>query len=824
MIEDRLIPINLEDEMKRSFISYAMAVIINRALPDVRDGLKPVHRRILYAMNELGMTPDKPFRKSARIVGDVLGKYHPHGDSAVYDAMVRLAQDFSTRYLLVEGQGNFGSVDGDGAAAMRYTEARMSKLSAHLIGEIDKDTVDFYPNFDETLMQPSVLPSRYPNLLVNGSSGIAVGMATNIPPHNLREVVNGVICMIDNPDATLDDLMEHIKGPDFPTGGIVLGRSGIREAYHTGHGRIITRAKSDVEPMPNGRNRIVVTELPYMVNKARLVEKIAELVHEKRLEGISDIRDESDRKGMRMVLELKKDVQPAIVLNYLYKHTQMQETFGVNMLALVNGRPQVLSLREMLYHYIGHQKDVVTRRTRYDLDKALQRAHILEGLLKALDYIDEIVRIIRTCKDTSIARQALMEKYGFTEKQAQAILDMRLGRLTGLEGERLQEEYEELEKTIAELQAILADETLLLAVIKQEISAIRDKFGDDRRTELTAIEGEIDVADLIQQEDMVVTLTHFGYVKRLPKYTYRAQNRGGKGVMAMTTREEDYAEQLRIMNTHDDIMFFTNLGRVYTLKCYQIPEAGRTARGTAIVNLLQLTGGEKVTTMIPVPEETENHFLMMATRDGMIKKTPMAEFDNLRKNGLISIILRDGDELVDVELTDGARELLIGSRLGKAIRFSESHIRSMGRASMGVRSMRLDEGDTVISMAVIEDNAQVLGITANGYGKRTEACEYREQGRNGKGIIAMNLTDKTGPLAAQLLVQPDEDILLITDDGTIIRTSVNDIRVCGRNTQGVRLMRVAEGSQVVGVARAEAEEDEAADIDPVQETETGEEE
>ncbi len=820
MIEDRLIPINLEDEMKRSFISYAMAVIINRALPDVRDGLKPVHRRILYAMNELGMTPDKPFRKCARIVGDVLGKYHPHGDTAVYDAMVRLAQDFSTRYLLVEGQGNFGSVDGDGAAAMRYTEARMSKLSAHLLGEIDKDTVDFYPNFDETLMQPAVLPSRYPNLLVNGSSGIAVGMATNIPPHNLREVVNGVILMIDNPDATLDDLMEHIKGPDFPTGGVILGRSGIREAYHTGHGRIITRAKSDIEPMPNGRNRIVVTEIPYMVNKARLVEKIAELVHEKRLEGISDIRDESDRKGMRIVLELKKDVQPTIVLNYLYKHTQMQETFGVNMLALVNGRPEVLSLREMLYHYIQHQKDVVTRRTKYDLDKAQQRAHILEGLLKALDHIDEIVHIIRTSKDTPTARQALIDTFEFSEKQAQAILDMRLARLTGLERERLQEEYLELEKTIAELAAILADETMLMNVIKQEISAIRDKFGDDRRTELTAIEGEIDVADLIQQEDMVVTLTHFGYVKRLPKYTYRAQNRGGKGVMAMTTREEDYAEQLRVMNTHDDIMFFTNLGRVYTLKCYQIPEAGRTARGTAIVNLLQLTGGEKVTTMIPVPEVTENHFLMMATRDGMIKKTPMAEFENLRKNGLISIILRDGDELVDVELTDGAQELLIGSRLGKAIRFSEKHIRAMGRASMGVRSMQLEEGDTVISMAVIEDKAQVLGITANGYGKRTEIDEYREQGRYGKGIIAMNLTDKTGPLAAQLLVQPEEDILLITDDGTIIRTSVNDIRVCGRNTQGVRLMRVAEGSQVVGVARAEAEEDEEA-VENGQETENG---
>ncbi len=825
MIEDRLIPIDLEQEMKRSFISYAMAVIINRALPDVRDGLKPVHRRILYAMNELGMTPDKPFRKSARIVGDVLGKYHPHGDSAVYDAMVRLAQDFSTRYLLVEGQGNFGSVDGDGAAAMRYTEARMSKLSVHLLGEIDKDTVDFYPNFDETLMQPAVLPSRYPNLLVNGSSGIAVGMATNIPPHNLREVVDGVICMIDNPDATLDDLMEHIKGPDFPTGGVVLGRSGIREAYHTGRGRIIVRAKTDIEPMPNGRNRIVVTEIPYMVNKARLVEKIAELVHEKRLEGISDIRDESDRKGMRIVLELKKDVQPTIVLNYLYKHTQMQDTFGVNMLALVDGKPQVLSLREMLYYYIQHQKDVVTRRTKYDLDKAQQRAHILEGLLKALDHIDEIVHIIRTSKDTPVARQALMDTFDFSEKQAQAILDMRLARLTGLERERLQEEYVELEKTIAYLASILADEALLMGVIKQEITAIRDKFGDDRRTELTAIEGEIDIADLIQQEDMVVTLTHFGYVKRLPKYTYRAQNRGGKGVMAMTTREEDYAEQLRVMNTHDDILFFTNFGRVYTLKCYQIPEAGRTARGTAIVNLLQLTGGEKVTTMIPMPEVTEGHYLMMATRDGIIKKTPMEEFENLRKNGLICIILRDGDELVDVELTDGERELLIGSRLGKAIRFSESHIRAMGRASMGVRSMKLDEGDTVISMAVVEEGAQVLGITANGYGKRTEVDEYREQGRNGKGIIAMNLTEKTGPLAAQLLVQPAEDILLITDDGTIIRTNVDDIRVCGRNTQGVRLMRVADGSQVVGVARAEAEEEDTAeDVEPTPETENGDEE
>ena len=808
MAQDRLIPIDLEHEVKKSFISYAMAVIINRALPDVRDGLKPVHRRILYAMNELGMTPDKPFRKSARIVGDVLGKYHPHGDTAVYDAMVRLAQDFSTRYLLVEGQGNFGSVDGDGAAAMRYTEARMSKLALHLLGEIDKDTVDFYPNFDETLMQPAVLPSRFPNLLVNGSSGIAVGMATNIPPHNLREVIDGVILMMDNPDCTLDELMEHIKGPDFPTGASILGRSGIREAYHTGHGRIITRAKSEIEPMQNGRNRIVVTEIPYMVNKARLVEKIAELVHEKRLEGISDIRDESDRNGMRMVIELKKDVHPQVVMNYLYKHTQMQETFGVNMLALVNGQPRVLPLKEMLYYYIEHQKDVVTRRTKFDLDKAQARAHILEGLLKALDHIDEIVETIKSSKDSAAAKAALIEKFAFTDKQAQAILDMRLARLTGLERDRLTAEYQELEKTIAYLQSILMDEGLLMSVIKTEITEIRDKYSDDRRTEITAIEGEIDVEDLIQQEDMVVTLTHFGYVKRLPKTTYKAQNRGGKGVAAMTTRDEDFAEQIRVLNTHDDIMFFTNLGRVYMIKCYQIPEAGRTARGTAMVNVLQLGGGEKVTTMIPVPSDSTGHYLVMATREGMVKKTPMEEFGNLRKNGLIAIVLREGDELVDVELTDGRQELLLGTRLGRAIRFHEEHIRSMGRVSMGVHAMRMDEDDMIVSMAVVEEGAQVLGITANGYGKRTEVEEYREQGRNGKGILAMNLTDKTGPLAAQLLVQPGEDVLLITDDGTVIRTNVDDIRSCGRNTQGVRLMRVAEGSQVVGVARAEAEPEE----------------
>ena len=807
MIEDKLIPVNLEQEMKRSFISYAMAVIVDRALPDVRDGLKPVHRRILYDMNELGMTPDKPYRKSARLVGDVLGKFHPHGDSSVYDAMVRLAQPFNIRYMLVDGQGNFGSVDGDGAAAMRYTEARMAKLTLHLLDDIEKDTVDFYPNFDESLMQPAVLPSRFPNLLVNGSSGIAVGMATNIPPHNLREVIDGVVCMIDNPECTVEDLMAHIKGPDFPTGGIILGRSGIRSAYMTGRGRILVRARTEIEPMSNSRSRIVVTEIPYMVNKAKLVEKIAELCHQKQLEGISDIRDESDRNGMRIVIELKKDVYPQVILNYLYKHTQMQETFGANMLALVDGKPRILNLREMIYYYLEHQKDVVTRRTRFDLDKAQARAHILEGLLKALDHIDEIVQIIRSSENPNAAKVALIERFQFSDKQAQAILDMRLARLTGLEREKLMEEYQQLEKTIAELTAILADERLLMNVIKTEITAIRDKFADERRTELTTLEGEIDVADLIQEEDMVVTLTHAGYVKRIAKSTYRAQHRGGKGIMAMTTKEEDYAERMVVVSTHDDLMFFTNLGRVYQIKCYQIPEAGRAARGTAMVNILQISGGEKVTNMIPVPADTTGLSLVMATRGGMIKKTPMSEFQNLRKNGLIAIVLKEEDELVNVALTRGNDEILMGTRNGMCIRFSEEHIRTCGRVSMGVKAIRLEEGDYVIDMARIEENSQVLVITAKGYGKRTPCSEYREQARNGKGIRAMMVTDKTGPLAAQLLVQPEEDILLITGDGTIIRARVADIRLSGRNTQGVRIMRIAEGSEVVAVARSEAEED-----------------
>jgi len=820
MIQDKLIPVNLEEEMKRSFISYAMAVIIDRALPDVRDGLKPVHRRILYDMAELGMTPDKPYRKSARLVGDVLGKFHPHGDSSVYDAMVRLAQPFNIRYMLVDGQGNFGSVDGDGAAAMRYTEARMTKLAPYLLQDIEKNTVDMYPNFDETLEQPSVLPSRFPNLLVNGSSGIAVGMATNIPPHNLREVIDGVICMIDNPDATIDDLMEHIKGPDFPTGGMILGRRGIREAYYTGHGRIEVRAKTNIEPMGNNRHRIVVTEIPYMVNKAKLVEKIAELCHEKRIEGIADIRDESDRSGMRIVIELKKDVYPQVVLNYLYKHTSLQETFGANMLSLVNGKPRVLSLRDMLYYYIEHQKDVVTRRTRYELDKAQARAHILEGLLRALDFIDEIVALIRASKDSATAKVSLMERFDFTERQAQAILDMRLARLTGLERDKLQAEFDALMAEIARLTAILADEKLLMGVIKEEITVIRDKFGDDRRTELTTIEGEIDVEDLIQEEDMVVTLTHQGYVKRIAKSVYRAQNRGGRGVTGMTTKEEDFAVQMRVVSTHDEIMFFTNRGRVYRLKCYQIPEAGRQARGTAIVNLLQLAGDEKVSRMVPVPGATGDNNLVMATREGMIKKTPFGEFQNLRKNGLIAIVLKDGDELIGVELSGGEDELLLGTRKGMCIRFSERHIRPMGRSSMGVKSMRLAPDDCVIDMCPLNAGSEVLAVTELGYGKRTSPDEYREQGRNGKGIRAMNLTDKTGDMAALLMVEPDEDLLLITDDGTIIRTPMDTIRFCGRNTQGVRVMKLQEGSRVIGVARADRDEEvEDTAVDPESVTE-----
>ena len=804
-----LLPLDVEDELKKSFISYAMAVIVTRALPDVRDGLKPVHRRILYSMTELGNTPDKPHRKCARIVGDVLGKYHPHGDSSVYDALVRLAQDFNMRYMMVDGQGNFGSVDGDGAAAMRYTEARLSKISLEMVRDLDKETVDFYPNFDETLMQPAVLPSRIPNLLVNGSSGIAVGMATNIPPHNLGEVIDAVVYMIEHPDCTVDDLMQFVKGPDFPTGGVILGRRGIYDAYHTGRGRIIVRAKTDIEEMSGNRQRIVVTEIPYMVNKARLIEKIAELVHEKTVEGISDIRDESDRKGMRIVIELKRDVNANIVLNYLYKHTQLQDTFGAIMLALVDGEPKILSLRQIIHHYIEHQEDVIRRRTQYDLNKAEARSHILEGLMIALDNIDEVVHMIRASRTPQEAKTGLMERFGLSDRQAQAILDMRLQRLTGLERDKIEQEYAELQKQIAWFRAVLADEKLVLGIIRDEIKEIRTKFADERRTEISALDGEIDMLDLIEEEDMVVTMTHYGYVKRLPKTTYRAQRRGGKGVIATTTREEDFVEQMYVTSTHDPLMFFTNRGRCYQLNCYEIPEAGRTARGTAIVNLLHLTPGEKVTAMLPVPaEKVAGHYLVMATRKGLIKRTELSEFVNLRKAGLIAVVLREDDELIGVRRTEGDGEVLLGTRNGMAIRFSENDMRPIGRNSMGVKSIELDEGDEVIDVAMVEEGAQVLSITENGYGKRTDIEEYRLQQRGGKGIKAMNLTDKTGLLAAQLLVHDAEDLLLITTDGTVIRTPVSAISVLSRTTQGVRLMRVGEDSKVICVARAEAEPEE----------------
>ena len=804
-----LLPLDVEDELKKSFISYAMAVIVTRALPDVRDGLKPVHRRILYSMSELGNTPDKPHRKCARIVGDVLGKYHPHGDSSVYDALVRLAQDFNMRCMLVDGQGNFGSVDGDGAAAMRYTEARMSKISMEMVRDLEKETVDFYPNFDETLMQPAVLPSRFPNLLVNGSSGIAVGMATNIPPHNLGEVIDAVVYMIDHPDATVDDLMQFVKGPDFPTGAVILGKRGIYDAYHEGRGRIIVRAKSEIEEMGGNRQRIVVTEIPYMVNKARLIEKIADMVHDKTVEGISDIRDESDRSGMRIVIELKRDVNANIVLNYLYKHTQMQDTFGAIMLALVDGEPKILSLRQIIHHYIEHQEDVIRRRTQYDLNKAEARSHILEGLMIALDNIDEVVHLIRSSKTPPEAKASLIERFGLSDRQAQAILDMRLQRLTGLERDKIEAEYADLQKQIEWFKAVLADEKLLLGVIRDEITEIRNKYADPRRTEISALDGEIDMLDLIEEEDMVVTMTHYGYVKRLPKITYRAQRRGGKGVMATATREEDFVEQMYVTSTHDPIMFFTNMGRVYQLNCYEIPEAGRTARGTAIVNLLQLSPGEKVTTMLPVPaEKVAGHYLVMATRKGTIKRTELSEFTNLRKSGLIAIVLREDDELIGVRLTTGGGDILVGTRQGMAIRFAEEDMRPIGRSSMGVKSIDLDDGDDVIDVALVEEGAQVLSITENGYGKRTDIDEYRLQGRGGKGVKAMNLTEKTGPLAAQLLVHDQEDLLIITTDGTVIRTPVSAISVQGRATQGVRLMRVDEDTKVICVARAEAEPEE----------------
>lgn len=813
-LHNRTINVDIEDEIKKSFISYAMAVNISRALPDVRDGLKPVHRRILYSMHEMGLYNDKPTRKSARIVGDVMGKYHPHGDSSIYDALARLAQDFSIRYMLVQGQGNFGTVDGDPPAASRYTEAKLSKISAEMLADIDKETVDFYPNFDETELQPKVLPSRFPNLLVNGSDGIAVGMATNIPPHNLRETIKGLIALIDNPDITIEELMEHITGPDFPTGGSILGLAGIKETYLTGRGRIVVRAKHEIEQMTADRARIIIRELPYQVNKARVVEKIAELYKEKRFEGLSALRDESNKDGMRIVMELKKDVNPTVVLNYLYKHTQLQETFGAIMLALVDGEPRVLNLKQMLYYYLEHQKEVIRRRTQYDLDKALARAHILEGLIKALDIIDQVIALIRSSQNYEIARARLVEELEFSNEQAKSILDMRLHRLTGLELSRLTEELEEKRRFIAYCQEVLANEQKVMDIIKEESTAIMEKYGDVRRTEITALSDEIDLESLIQEEDMVITMTHFGYIKRLPSNTYRSQRRGGKGITALTTREEDFVEQVMVASTHTDLLFFTNQGRVHKLRCYQIPEAGRTAKGTAVVNLLSLAPGEKVTAVIPlpeVPEEREGRSLIMATRCGFIKKTKLSEFENIRANGLIAVILREGDELVQVALVSGSDDIIIGTRLGKAIRFNEQNVRNMGRATQGVTAIDLAQDDYVINMAVVKAGASVLTITENGYGKRSDPDEYRVINRGGKGIITHELTEKTGALVELRMVEPDEDIMLITSDGVIIRTPVEDIRMAGRATQGVIIMRVAEDVKVVCAAPVPAESEEDAD-------------
>ncbi|WP_103110890.1 DNA gyrase subunit A [Brevibacillus reuszeri] len=799
--------VDISQEMRESFISYAMSVIVSRALPDVRDGLKPVHRRILYAMHDMGLTPDKAFRKSANVVGEVMANYHPHGDSSIYEAMVRMAQDFNMRYMLVEGQGNFGSVDGDPAAAMRYTESRFSKLALELLRDIDKETVDFVPNYDGRKEEPVVLPSRFPNLLLNGASGIAVGMATNIPPHNLTEVIDGVIAMIDNPDITVQDLMKIIKGPDFPTAGEILGYSGIRRAYETGRGSIIMRAKTLIEE-DKGKPRIIVTEIPYQVNKARLVEKIAELVREKKIEGITDLRDESDRKGMRIVMELRRDVIPKVVLNNLFKHTQMQTSFGVNMLALVDSRPRVLNLRDMLYYYLQHQRVIIRRRTEYDLKQAEARAHILEGLRIALDHIDAIISLIRSSQTTEEAREGLISNYALSYEQAQAILDMRLQRLTGLEREKIENEYQELMVKIAELRSILADEGKIYAIIREELSEIQEKFGDARRTVITFDENHIEDADLIPEEDVVITLTHDGYIKRLPVSTYRAQKRGGRGIQGLGTKDDDFVEHLYITNSHDYIMFFTSKGKVYRLKGYEIPDLSRTAKGTPIINLIQIEKGERVSAVIPVKEFDEEHYLFFATKKGIIKKTTLESYENIRKGGLIAVNLREDDELIGVRLTDGQQEIIMGTHKGMSVRFNEGDVRMMGRNATGVKGITLDDDDDVIDMDVIKPNAEVLIVTANGYGKRTPVDEYRIQSRGGKGIKTHNVTERSGPVVGLKVVEPEEDLMIITTSGVIIRTEMKGISVMGRYTQGVKLIRLSENEQVGSVAKCPPNEDE----------------
>lgn len=807
LVEDtKMIQHEIHDEMKKSYIDYAMSVIVGRALPDVRDGLKPVHRRILYGMSQLGVTPDKPFKKSARIVGEVMGKYHPHGDSSIYDAMVRMAQDFSIRYMLVDGHGNFGSVDGDGAAAMRYTEARMTPFTLQMLRDIEKETVDFMPNFDEEEEEPVVLPSRFPNLLVNGSNGIAVGMATSIPPHNLRDVIDATILLIDKEDATVDDLIKIVKAPDFPTGAHILGRQGARQAYKTGTGKVQVRAKCEIEETKGGRYQIIVSEIPYQVNKSRLIEKIAELVKEKRVDGISAIRDESNRKGMRIVIELKRDANPQITLNRLYKHTQLQFSYSMIMLALVDGEPKILNLYEILSEYLNFQKEIITRRTQFDLKKAEARAHILEGYRIALDNIDEIIKIIRASYND--AKEKLIERFGFSDIQAQAILDMRLARLQGLEREKIEKEYAELMEKIAYFKAILADETLLMGVIKEELQEIREKYGDNRRSKIVAAEDEFDDEDLIEEESVAVTLTHLGYIKRVPADTYKAQRRGGKGITGITTRENDFVKDLIMTSTHDYLLFFTDTGKVHKLKAYEIPEASRTAKGTPAVNLLNLMQKERITAIIPVSQFDDENYLIMVTKNGTIKKTALSQFDTNRKNGLIAINLKDDDSLIGVRETCGDDNIILVTRKGKCISFSEKDVRSMGRIAAGVRGIKLDKSDTVVDMDILADDKEILVVTQNGYGKRTPVEDYTIQARGGKGVLTYNKSkfSKTGELIGAKVVDQDDEILLINSDGIIIRIRAEEVSKLSRSTQGVKIMRVDDDANIVAMAKVIKEE------------------
>ncbi|MFD2672222.1 DNA gyrase subunit A [Marinicrinis sediminis] len=811
---------DISAEMRSSFMDYAMSIIVSRALPDVRDGLKPVHRRILYAMSELGMSPDKPYKKSARIVGEVIGKYHPHGDSAVYETMVRMAQDFSLRYMLIDGHGNFGSIDGDAAAAMRYTEARLSKIAMEMLRDIQKDTIDFIPNYDGEEKEPSVLPARFPNLLVNGISGIAVGMATNIPPHNLGEVIDGTLALIKDPELTPLDLMTYIKGPDFPTGGYILGREGIKQAYSTGRGSVTIRAKAEIEEV-NNKARIIVNELPYQVIKARLIEKIAELVREKKIEGITDLRDESDRNGMRIVIELRRDVNPSVILNNLYKQTAMQTTFGMNMLAIVNREPKVLNVKEVLHHYLQHQIEVIRRRTEFDLKKAEARAHILEGLRIALDHLDEVIALIRASSNTEQAREGLMSNFQLSHDQAQAILDMRLQRLTALEREKIENEYAELLKKIAEYKAILADEQLVLDIISEELTEVKQRFNDERRTEITIGDEMILDEDLIPREDVVITVTHTGYIKRLPVTTYRSQKRGGRGVMGMDTKENDFVEQLFVTNTHHYLLFFTNKGKAYRLKAYEIPELGRTARGTPIINLIQIEQGEKISAVIEIESFDEPNNLFFATKQGIVKKTPLQDYVNIRRAGLIAINLREDDELIRVKLTDGHQQIIMGTESGLSIRFSEEDVRTMGRTATGVKGISLTDQDSVIDMDVVDEDDTVLIVTTKGYGKRTPMSEYRMQTRGGKGIKTISLTEKNGDVVVLKVVKQDEDLMVITASGTLIRTGIEGISTMGRYAQGVRIIHIREDDEVATVTRVKRQ-DEVEELDELEQLEESE--